>query len=340
MPGESRLADAGLPNDRQKPRSPDRDRPTILLEQTVELSFPPDEHRSQVSEAASALTVELADQAAIDNAASSLRVDRFGIGELECVDRCRRRPLANNDFPRCSGLLEPRGDVHSIAGDKGTPLAAAADNHLAAVDADPQDELVTEQLVQFAPHRHPRTQRALSIVLVCDRCAERSHDGIAHELLNGAARRFDLRTHCYVEAIEHRSRPFGILGGAELRRSDQVGEKDGRDLPLLRRQFRRRASRAMRTEPSLFGNRTSTLRTSGHGHEFDPERPRSTRLAFAHRRRCRLCRRRRYSRNRNESRSKSPLSRATRGRTSSGDGAYRDRTGDLRLAKPALSQLS
>ena len=26
--------------------------------------------------------------------------------------------------------------------------------------------------------------------------------------------------------------------------------------------------------------------------------------------------------------------------TSDGDGAYRDRTGDLRLAKPALSQLS
>jgi mevalonate pyrophosphate decarboxylase len=31
---------------------------------------------------------------------------------------------------------------------------------------------------------------------------------------------------------------------------------------------------------------------------------------------------------------------ASAGRTSSGSGAYRDRTGDLRLAKPALSQLS
>jgi len=86
LPSEGRLADAGLADDGQKPRSSDCDCPTILVEQTVELSLSPDEHRSQVSEAASMSTVELADQAAIDDAASSLRVDRCVIGEVEGVE--------------------------------------------------------------------------------------------------------------------------------------------------------------------------------------------------------------------------------------------------------------
>ena len=88
-----------------------------------------------------------------------------------------------------------------------------------------------------AQHRQRRVQRALGVILQRGGRAERGHDRIAGELLDRPAGALDLRRHRVVEAVEDDARPLGILL-AELGRADEVGEEDGRELPLLARSRR------------------------------------------------------------------------------------------------------
>jgi hypothetical protein len=81
-------------------------------------------------------------------------------------------------------------------------------------------------------------QRALRMILLGSRNAERRHHRVADELLHRAAGALDLLCHRVVETLEQHARSLGILL-AELRGADEVGEEDTCQLPLLAGRNRR-----------------------------------------------------------------------------------------------------
>ena len=140
------------------------------------------------------------------------------------------RPLADEDLARRSMLLESRADVDRVAGDE-RAVRRRVDDDVAGVDADPQLDLAVEELAEPVSHRQGRVQRALGVVLERGRRTERRHHRIAGELLERAAGQPHLLRHRLVEAVEQQPRALGILL-AQLRRADEIGEEDGRDLPF------------------------------------------------------------------------------------------------------------
>ena len=75
-------------------------------------------------------------------------------------------------------------------------------------------------------------QCALDVVFLGDRYAERRHHRVAGELLDRAAGAGHFFSHRVVEPVEHRPRLLGVLGAAELRRADEIGEEHRRELAL------------------------------------------------------------------------------------------------------------
>ena len=119
-----------------------------------------------------------------DAAGLALRLDRRRLVELEGAARCRDRALADEDLARAGRLLEPCGDVDGVAGHERAALPRPADDDLAGVHADAQRERVAEELVEPPLHREGGVQRALRVVLVRGRSAERRHHRVADELLD------------------------------------------------------------------------------------------------------------------------------------------------------------
>ena len=170
--------------------------------------------------------------------------------ELERPGDERGGSLADEDLARFGGLLEPRGHVHGVPGDERAPLAGPAGHDLAGVDADAQVESAAEVVRQPAPHRERGVQGPLDVVLLCGRDAERGHDRVPGELLDGAAGSLDLVGHRVVEAIEQHARALGVLRGAERRRADEVGEQRGGELALRAIGVRRHAELMSVVQPS------------------------------------------------------------------------------------------
>ena len=164
----------------------------------------------------------------------ALRGDRLGIRELKGRARGGCGPLSDEDLPRGCALPEPRCDVHGVARDEGASPAGHPDHDLARVDADPELELVAEQVAKPGAHRDGRVERSLGVVLVGDRHAVHRQHGVSCELLDRASGGLDLLRHCVVETVEQESRVLGVRGRRHLRRSDEIGEEQRRDLPLAR----------------------------------------------------------------------------------------------------------
>jgi len=98
--------------------------------------------------------------------------------------------LPGQDLPRLSGLLQPRRDVHGVAGNEEITGAAVARRHdLAGVDADPHRQPVAQLAV--VPHSvaklERRRDRSFGVVAVRERQSEHRHDRVADELLDGPA---------------------------------------------------------------------------------------------------------------------------------------------------------
>ena len=92
----------------------------------------------------------------------------------------RRR--ADEDLSGACSLLQPRGEIHGLAGRE--RRLGVVDDDLARLDADTRLEL---ELVDRRAHRERGARRALRVVLVCLRHAERRHHGVSGELLDDAA---------------------------------------------------------------------------------------------------------------------------------------------------------
>ena len=256
---QTRLADARLTHDRDGLGPAGRARALVRLAQLRELGVAADERGAQAGEPARAHEGERADELpARHTFRLALRLDAHRGVELERPGDQRGGSFADEDLARVGGLLEPRGHVDGVPGDERAPLAGPADHHLARVDAYAQGESAAEVVRQPAPHRERGVQGPLDVVLVRRRDAERGHDRVAGELLDGAAGSLDLVRHRVVEAIEQRARALGVLRSAERRGADEVGEQRGGELALRAIGVRCHARR-MWVNPTRGGSRSAAV---------------------------------------------------------------------------------
>ena len=107
----------------------------------------------------------------------------LGVHDRQRQPACKR---ADQDLPGLGDLLEPRRDVHRLAGCE--RRVGLVRHDLPRFDPDPRLEA---EAVDGVEDRHGSANRALGVVLVRGRNPERRHDGVAGELLDDAAVRGD-----------------------------------------------------------------------------------------------------------------------------------------------------
>ena len=190
---QPRLADARRTEDRYGVRRPG---PGDSVQRPVEcLDFSVSSDECDVRHAGRLLSCSDAHQAE--------RRHRLALAlELERFDRLDLRDPAGEveglgseiDRAREGSLLQPRRDVHGVAGDERRACRWITGYDLTGVDADPQLELRAVPLAEFGVHaRHHieqpprRVDAADGVVLVDPGDAEYSHHSVADELLDGAA---------------------------------------------------------------------------------------------------------------------------------------------------------
>ncbi len=137
------------------------------------------------------------------------------------------RRLAHEDLARRCSLLEPRSDVHRLAGREGR--VGLVDHHLAGLDTDAGLEAELTSVLED-PEAGP--DRALGVVLVRQGNAECGHDGISGELLDRSSMRLDAAGDTVEEGRDPAAGDLGILSGNELGRSDEICEQHCGELSL------------------------------------------------------------------------------------------------------------
>ena len=141
-----------------------------------------------------------------------------------------REPLdgrAEQDVTRLRGLLQPRRGVDREPG-RERRLGLVRED-LARLDADADLEA---ELAHRLDDSERRAHRALRVVLVRERHAERRHHRVARELLDDPAVRRDAVGDLVEEPGQPRANDLGIGARDELRRADEVDEEHGRELPF------------------------------------------------------------------------------------------------------------
>ena len=260
---EPALADAGLAVDREQVRAAVADGALERVLEQLELGVAPDERRRRRPD--ELLAVADAGRAP-DRSGSATSAQLARAGGLE-LDRGRARAGSAPGPTRISSgrrqLLEPRRDVDGLAGREGR-LGVVGDD-LAGLDADPRLEAEVPDRVQ---DRERGAQRALGVVLVRARDAERGHDGVAGELLDRAAVRLDAARDLLEEARDTPAHDLGIARGDEAR-SSRRGRRRGRSracvpCPQVYGEGRTGRGRpALSDRPAFRGAETSRRSVSG-----------------------------------------------------------------------------
>ena len=155
----------------------------------------------------------------------ALDLERPGALDLDRACREPSRALAEQDLARLGRLLQAHGEVHGLARGKGR--LGVLDDDLAGFDADPDAE---PQRLDLGDDLERRPQCALRVVLVCDRHAERRHDRVAGELLDGSAMLGDRPGDALEIAVHASAHDLRIGARHESGRAHQIDEHDRRNL--------------------------------------------------------------------------------------------------------------
>jgi hypothetical protein len=132
------------------------------------------------------------------------------------------------------------------------------------------------QLVDGVQHAEGGVQRPLRVVLMCGRGAEHRHDGVADELVQGAAEPLDLGPQAQVVGTQHRADVLGVGVVGAGGEPDQVAEQHRDDLafftgpPALDGQ----PATAGPAEPGPLQRGVAAMRTSRHGQSLRGGGPR------------------------------------------------------------------
>ena len=232
------LARARRTEDRRHHRTPLGLDDPPELEQLLELKLPTDE-RCAGNRALGDVLLDAADVPNFDRLGFTLRADRIGGLEIDRLRRSEIRPLVHEHSALRGGRLDSSGRVHDVAPRHSLALgdtSTQCDQRLAGVDSDsnlepPRRVLLVEDL-DFVEDREAGANRAFLVVLVCDRCAEDGHDGVADELLDCSTVALERRAEPRVVRLEQGANVLGIELFAATRRADHVHEEH-RDLLAL-----------------------------------------------------------------------------------------------------------
>ena len=174
------------------------------------------------------------------------------VGQLAVLDDVPRGlvdPRAHDHATRLRGGLQPGRCVHRVAGQHPVTRAARpldVDEHLARLHTDPHRELrfpfVGEPAVQLREHGlhlEGGADGPIRVVFVRARHTEDRQDRVTHELLEEPLVPRDLLRQPIERPTDDRLDDLRVLLFGEGRRSDEVGEQGGGELPLEPRGLRR-----------------------------------------------------------------------------------------------------
>ena len=155
------------------------------------------------------------------------------------------RALVDENAARGRVLLQPRRRRDDVADDHPLPLldaGAEPDERRPGRDGCAQHEIGAP--AGPVADRERRTDRALGVVLVDERRAEESDDGVADELLHRASELLELVRGRAASTREQRPGVFRIEPLGALGVADEIDEDDADDLALVARFAEDGSSRA------------------------------------------------------------------------------------------------
>ena len=236
LPHEPGLPDARLAEEGHEMRLPLGDGPPERRHEQLELRLAPHEDPFEpCSPSRTSQCQRTQDGTTFHPLRLPLGLDAAAISELESSADRGDRPVADENLARLGGLLQAVADVDGVTRGERAALARRPDDDLPRVDADAHLRGAFEEPVQAPLHGESRMERALRMILERQRGAEHGHHRVSCELLDRAARAFDLLLHRVVEALEPSAHALGVAVARERRRPDQVAEEDRHELPLLAR---------------------------------------------------------------------------------------------------------
>ena len=238
---QAALPDAGLSVDRHEVRSLFGLRPFEGRADQIELAIAPHHRRGQ---AGNAPRVRSGSRPQHDDGVDRLRLALQGERRKRCPAGSRRRadrPRRRHDLSGFGGRLQARGRVDRVSSHhRLSRYHVDRRQHLARVhpDADPKLQVVdATQLLVHLPetrqHALGGAHRAAGVVLVGRRHPEHGHDGVADELLDGAALGFDLGAHRVEVGTQHVTQALGVELLSDGGRAGDVGEQNGDQLAFL-----------------------------------------------------------------------------------------------------------
>ena len=238
--GRELLHEAALAHPRD---ADDRDQLRLALssstrkraEQLVQLAHPPDQLRPRpqldVDAEKGACGYHLPDD---DRCLLALRLHRRVRPVLDsALSRVVRR-LSHEDPVYRSRALEARGRIDDVTGDLPlTRLRPGADGHERLARVHGQPHLEATLLDRPVTNRERRAHCAFRVVFVYGRRSENGDDSVADELLDRAAAPLELLADSGMERRQLGPHVLRVEPLGACRRSDEVTEDDGDDLPLL-----------------------------------------------------------------------------------------------------------
>ena len=201
------------------------------------------------------------------------------LAKLDLEAGCAVRALVDEDAVHGRGGLDPSGRVDDVTmGHRRSLLRAGVDGDDRFSGCYPDADLEPARALGVEPghglaYGVCRADSALGVVLVRRRCAEERHDGVADELLDGAAVALERFANSRVVRVDDPAHVLRVERLRQLREADHVDEDDAHDLPLecgLLRLELGSAGRCRTRCPRATGRRR---RTGTSGPSALPQRP-------------------------------------------------------------------
>ncbi len=270
---EATLADAGRAEQGEQAGGPVVDGPSEGLLEAGQFSFSADERAFESAAPAGLPGPDGQEAIGDDRQSLALGCDRLHALDLDSIADEVQGDRSEEDLAGRSGLLEACGGIDRVAGHEGLAGRRVAGHDLAGVDAGTELDRDTAAGAELGVEggqlgrdlgRGP--DRPKSIVLMEGGDTEDGHDGVADELLDGAAVTLDDRPHHREVAAHDRPHRLRVELLAQDRRADDVGEQDGDDFAnVTERGYRAERCRASRAEPGPIGVLCAARRTGSHG---------------------------------------------------------------------------
>ena len=210
------------------------------LEELRELVLTPDQRRMQIPPDPGRAGEHIDETPRRHGLCLPLECERLDRLDSDRVAHEPQRRLAKQHLPRRRGLLEARRDVHGVAARERLSGRRVAGHDLPRVHADAHGDPravasldITTELAQAVAQLGSGAHATQRVVLAHVRNAERGHDRVPDEFLDGPAVPLEHLASRVEELRHHPAHGFRVEPFAECRRAGHVCEHEGDDLARL-----------------------------------------------------------------------------------------------------------